>query len=172
MSANFPMKITPLGGSNPEIIRGLESQEIAWPTAFVYWARYRILFGAGDWTQDAATSQALDLNATYPRQQIPLDVRRVPGTFGRLVTPVSGGSITAFTIQIGDAGDPNGILTAVSVFGGVPRLLESTPAAAENEARQESAYVPLATLTSTTDDIVAADAGEIVVFIPYRKLPQ
>jgi hypothetical protein len=166
----YPIKITPRGSSNREAIAGLKTGRIPYPIGWVHWFRQRVRFGASvDFTQAAATSQEIDLHAAYPHNLFPANVQRLPGTFLRVPTPLSGASISAVTIEVGDSGDPNGIFLATSVFTGAPAILASTPNAAENAARTELSFIPTITVR-TTGANVSALVGEVTVFIPWRVL--
>lgn len=88
------------------------------------------------------------------------------GPYLRLVTPFSGGSVSAVTIEFGDA-DLDGLLTASNVFTGVSPGIIRTTSAAEFAPRPETGYVPSATLRTTDDDIADLTAGECEIVIPY-----
>lgn len=165
----FPIKITSRGGSNREVMEALKTGRLAYPPGFLYWHRVRLRFAVGDFSPAAATSQEIDLNVTYPNVPFPADVVRCAGTFCRVVTPISGASISAGTIQIGDTADPNGLQTAVDIFTAAG-VLHSTPAAAENARRGETAFAPTATITLTGGDVDEIEAGEVIIYIPWRKL--
>lgn len=131
----------------------------------------------GDFTGAAATSQALNLftglTATAlarPGQSgdFPANawINTAMGPYIRRITDFSGGSSTAVSVQLGDAGDPNGLLTTTSVFTGVGAGISWTPAAAEYARRPEDAYAPILTITSDVN-IAALTAGELEVVIPY-----
>lgn len=165
---DFPINIQPRGRSNPMIIRDLKSGRIGYPVGFTYHARFRVRFGVGDFTPLAATSQELDLNTIYPAQAFPTNVHRMPGTFLRVETAPTGGGVGSASAEVGDTGDPNGLLTATSIL--TVGLKNSTPAAAENVGRVEAAFLP--TLTVTFDvNVDTITGGVVLVFVPYKVLP-
>lgn len=123
----------------------------------------------GDVALTAATSQEVDLNVAFPASTFPTNVR-MNGCYIKRITDFSGGGITALTVQVGDTADPNGLLTATSVFTGVGAGFTETTAAAEFAQRIETAFVPTLTLTSTTDDLDALVAGRLKVVIPFQLL--
>ena len=116
----------------------------------------------------AATTQAVTL-AGFPADAFPLEVQVSVNEF------FTGGAITAVTLQIGDAGDPNGLMAALNVFAvtgtddfsvgtdGVEAEYGSTGPA------RESAYAPEALFTSTTDDVDAATAGRVHIRLYYKQ---
>lgn len=169
--ALFPIPIQPRGASNRSVLEGLKSRRISYPVGFRFWARFRVRFANDEFTPDADTDQELALNTLYPYDAFPESVRRLPGTFIRLQTPISGTGITAATLEVGDTGDTDGLFTATSAFGGVARVLDSTPAAAENAPAFESAFLPTLRVRTTGGNVAAIEAGEAIVCIPFRKLP-
>lgn len=169
-NSTFPIIIQPRGASNAAVIRGWETGELPFPPGMLFWWRQVVRFAASEFTPAAATSQEIDLNVTYPTKPFPANVTRMPGAFIRVKTPISGGVISAATAELGDTGDPNGILTASNVFTGAAELVPSTPAAAENIARFEAAYAPTLTIRLTGANMTAITAGRLVVCIPFRVL--
>ena len=120
----------------------------------------------------AATAQAIDLNVAFPALQFPLNVQ-CGEAYIRRTTDFAGGSITAMTAQVGDAGDPNGLVTAVDVFTGAAATAShsGTVAAAEYAMHVELAFVPLLTLSTTGDDLDQLEPGaRFTVCIPIRPL--
>lgn len=117
----------------------------------------------------ASLTQEVDLNVAFPQNTFPTNVQRLE-SYIRRVTDFSGGTISALTAQVGDTGDPNGLLTATSVFTGVGAGYTETPAAAEFTQRLETAFVPTLLLTSTTANLDQLEAGELWVCIPIRLL--
>jgi hypothetical protein len=116
----------------------------------------------------AATTEALDI--AFPANAYPLYAGLAIGAY------FTGGSVTAVTAQLGDAGDPNGILAALNVFdttslatwtgtGGVEVEYGSTGPAADGE----SAYAPQILFTSTTDNVVNLTAGFLSGRIFYKR---
>lgn len=167
-NSTFPVKITPRGTSNRQVIDKIKRGEIAYPIGWVFWHRFE--FNYDDTALDADTAQEIDLNVLYPNNAFPANVQRLPGTFCRVPTDFAGGTINAITAEVGDTADPNGIFTATSIFTGAASILASTPAAAENAARTETAYAPTLTLTSTAGNLDTLTAGQLIILIPWRVL--
>lgn len=124
----------------------------------------------GQFTGDGDTDQTLDLHAYDPYNLFPADVWLEPGHSIVPVTAFAGGAISAFTAEVGDAGDTDGLVTASSVFTGVtlndPIV---TPSAAQYALRYEANYVPVLRMLSTDGNISAATAGELEVRIRWFK---
>lgn len=122
----------------------------------------------GDFTGAGATSQEIDLDAEYPNNPFVNGVWLEPGAHFVLLTEFAGGAVSACTAELGDTGDPNGLITASNVFTGattgVPIV---TPAAAEYALRYESGYLPVVTLRTTTANVSALTAGKLLVRIPF-----
>jgi hypothetical protein len=166
-NSQYCIKITPRGSSNREAIAKLKNGTLAYPIGWVHW--HRVEFRYNDLALNAATSQEIDLNVLYPAKAFPANVQRLPGAFIRVKTPISGGSINSATAALGDTGDPDGIFTATGVFTGVAEVSPSTPGAAENAARTETAYAPTLTLVAS-HNLSTATAGFLVILIPWRVL--
>lgn len=167
----FPVKITDRGASNREVIEALKTGRIGYAPGSLYWYKQRIRFAAGEFTPAAATSQELDLGTLYPARAIPSDVHRVAGMFFRVEVPISGTGITAATVEGGDfGGTTDNYFTATSCFGGSARILHSTPAAAGNPAAGAAALAPGVTIRLTGANMTAISAGQLVAYIPFRKL--
>jgi hypothetical protein len=130
----------------------------------------------GDFTAAGATSQALNLftgltTAALSRAgqsgDFPANVElNVLPPYLRLVTPFAGGLVSACTIELGDAGDPNGLVEARNVFTGATTGI-IYGAGAEAAVRLESAYTPTITIRTTSADVSALTAGEIEIVIRY-----
>lgn len=167
-NSQYPIKITPRGSSNREAIVKLKNGTLSYPIGWVHWHRFEFSFD--DTTLDGDTAQEIDLNVLYPANAFPANVQRLPGTFLRVKTAFAGGTINAITAAIGDTGDPDGILTASSIFTGVAEIRPSTPSAAENTARTETAYAPTLSLASTAGNLSTLTAGNLIILIPWRVL--
>lgn len=117
----------------------------------------------------AALSQEIDLNVAFPQNTFPTNVL-MDGCYIVRVTDFAGGTISAYSAEVGDTGDPNGLLTSTSVFTGVGAGYTETPAAAQFAKRLETAFVPTLTLTSVTANLDATTAGQLKVVIPIQPL--
>lgn len=114
----------------------------------------------------AGTAQEIALHTLWPRLLFPANVTIMRGASVRVRVNTAG--LTTCTIQLGDAGDPNGLVTASNLHTGTADRRIITPAAAEYEEHFEAAFEPTITLTSTVDDLDAATAGQFDVRIPFR----
>ena len=120
-------------------------------------------------TLPAATTGAFNLNTLFPNDAFPVNcVRGTPLLY--VETPGSGGAITALTAALGDAGDPNGLMTSQDVFTGVSGGVIDTTGA-EFEDAPEAAFVPQLTLDSTDGNLDAITAGVLHAVIGYRLFP-
>lgn len=139
-----------------------------------YWRRnVRI----GDFTAAASTSDEIDLFADITAAALgrlgqsgdfPANVWiNVAPPYIRRITAFAGGAVSACTAEVGDTGDPNGLVTATNVFTGASAGIVTTPSAAEYGARFEAAYAPTITLRTTTANVSVLTAGELEVVIPY-----
>jgi hypothetical protein len=169
-NSEFPVKIQPRGASNPLVIDAMKACTIAYPPGTLFWYRQEVRFAQSEFTPAAATSQEIDLNVTYADgRRFISNVQRLAGSFMRVLVPIRGTLITAATGELGDNGDPSGIFTASDIYTAAG-LLPSTPAAAENTARPETAYAPTFTVRLTGANVTAVTQGHVVCFIPFRVL--
>lgn len=167
----YPVKITRRGSSNGRVLNALRSGRIGYTIAFRHYFERRVRFGVNDFTPAAATSQTINLHEIAGGLPFPENVRRLPGTFAYVPTGLVGTSVTVANIEIGDAEDPNGLLTASSVLPAAEGYVASTLSAAENATRREAAFVP--TLRVVLDqNMTALTGGEIWVYIPWEPIPQ
>jgi len=92
----------------------------------------------------------------------------------KVETDFSGGSVSAATVTVGDAGSANELLTSTNVFTGVQNTawIQTTGAALNGKFQREAAYSPILTITTTTDNAVNLDAGSLLVRIYYVLLPE
>lgn len=169
---DFPIKLGSRNGGNSRVMRGLSNGVIRDAFAGSWWWIQNVK--RGDFALAAATSQAITLATTYPRNPFPTNVdRSTPCIY--VATPLSGGAISAATIEMGDAGDPDGLVTATSCFTGVsgflpPNLTGSNPTAAEYADRVELAMSPSFTLRSTGANLSAATAFNFWLMIKFSPL--
>jgi hypothetical protein len=110
--------------------------------------------------------QALDLNATFTTNTFPTNVI-VIGGYGRLFEVFAGGTISACTVELGDAGNDNEIITATDVFTGASLARQL----GLNINTQEAAYTPLLTMTATAGNLSTTESGIYGVYILYIDLP-
>lgn len=120
----------------------------------------------------AGVSQALDINATFTGNDFPPGVFICPGAYLDLVQVFAGGLIATATMILGDAGDPDALVTVSNVFTGATLGPIVTPAAAEYpDSNYESQFVPLLTLVTTTGNVNTATSGIVDIYIPYNIRP-
>jgi hypothetical protein len=117
---------------------------------------------------DADTSEALDLNATFTSNAFPANVI-ILAAWLQLYDEFAGPSHTAVTLQLGDAGDPNGLIDATNVWtgAGLGRKVGLTT----EVMTQELAYVPLLQIDTTADDVADLTSGDVGVFVLLIEIP-
>ena len=167
-NSNFPLKTGSANGGNAALINALRSGGVirnAWMPIFLY----SQLVSYSDFS-DSDTSEELDLNATFTSNLFPANVVR-RAAYIYVAEDFAGGSVSAATVELGDTGDPNGLLTSTNVFTGATNNWVGTPAAAEAEQRVELAFAPTLTLTTTDGNIDTLTAGKVLVCIEYSPLP-
>lgn len=174
-NSTFPVRIGARNGSNPGVIRTLKSNRIphAFCGPFVWYVKFDILLAG---TLDADGVQEFDLhtyitsNPSAPGSGcfFPANVTR-KSTMIYVTEVFAGGANTACTLEFGDAGDPNGLHTAVDVWtGSATGYRANTTAAAEYAPRFEAAFIPSLTLRTTTGNINALTTGEAWLGIKFE----
>lgn len=166
-NATFSIPLGRNGSSNARVLNALRSGRIPYAASWPYWHVFTVL--AGDFTGEADGDQLLDLNTLYPLNAFPANVKRL-GTYVLIGEGISGGSISDADIEVGDAADPNGLLTVTPAFTGNEGLF-ATPAAAEYAPRIEPAFAPTLRVLTTGGNTNAITAMEINVVIRFAPLP-
>jgi len=118
----------------------------------------------------AGTSQVLtlsDLNTGKGESAIPAN-SKIVNCWINLLEVFAGGTVSACTVKLGDAGSDNELITNVSVFTGA--ALGIKPMTGSYSAKFEAGYVPIATFTSTTDNVVNLSTGLLEVIIQYETI--
>ena len=115
---------------------------------------------------DAATSQAVAITG-FPTNSIPV--------YGKIYinTVLAGGSISAATAELGDAGASTGLMTAEDVFTGATTGALAGTAGTEagfGTAVLEAAYSPICTVRTTTDDVDQATTCDFDAYIYYMGI--
>lgn len=160
---NFPIKLGSQNGGNSRIMRGLSNGIIKDAFGGTWWWVQQL--DAGDFTGDADGAQVLTFSTLFPNNPFPTNVvRKQPLVYVR--TPASGGTLSAVTIEFGDVGDPNGLLTSTSVFTGASGFLQTT-GAAEFAPRFESAFSPTVDIATTDDNVADISAMSLVFMIAF-----
>jgi hypothetical protein len=177
----------PLGkGGGSLLLNALQSNSIggsALSPRMGFYLPYKLkIDGSGYWDDlrtvalEGDGSQIIDLSATFPHRAFPTNVwvRRV---YTHLITAFSGGTVSAATLSLGDTGNDDEWADLVDVFtgAGTVRVFDTADADAVFAAAQdpvaESAYVPLATLATTGDNVNDLTAGELdIVYEIYPLL--
>lgn len=115
----------------------------------------------------AATSDTVAFaSPIFPTNAIPYKASM------QLTEVFAGGSISAATMQLGDAGDADALIAAGDVFTGSSLLAAETHgsgAESLGSAVMEAAYAPILTLTLTGDNCDALTTGELMATIYYMK---
>lgn len=143
-------------------IQELSAVEMA-RTGFTH--RANISYANGDFTA-AATTQTYTL-ATLAAGHI------VQNFAHRLITALSGGSVSAAVVLGGKTGTTNAYLTSTDVFTGSTVLAKAGDGASFNQAGGEAfvgASALILTLTTTTANVSTLTAGEIVVYFSLIQL--
>lgn len=117
---------------------------------------------------DADTSQAVSIQADDAGNNFPANARPI-SAHTLVKRAIGGASISALTVQIGDAADPDEMLTATDLFGDALNSWTDAPGVA-TAWRLESGYVPTAQYDSTGAN-VSAVTGEVIHVITYYKMP-
>ena len=164
---NFPIRLSGRHAA-PETMRAMFSGLIQ--HAFIPKLWWRQIVDVSDFAGVGATTQELDLNVLFPNNSFPMNVDLDEGTHVRnLVLPVGTG-ISAVTIEVGDTGDPDGLVTASNVLGSgaaAGDLLQTT-GAAQYARRPETAFVPTLTINTTGGNVNAQTAFRVQVCIPWN----
>lgn len=125
---------------------------------------FKVTIDTSDLT-DAATSQAVSLGTDDAGNSFPANAR-VIGATCHVLTAFAGGSVSALTMQVGDAADPNELLVATDMTA---TGFTDAPGVYTPWTLEATAYAGLATFTSTDDNLDALTAGKVEVYIHYFK---
>ena len=180
-NSTVPLRLRPFDKrSAADIEHKLSSNWSPWP--HMRWHFWRRVVTFGDFTAAAAVTQEIDLHddvtaAHLARSgqagQFPANVDIMRGTYIRTITDWAGGAATSATVEVGDTGDPNGLVTSTSVFTGVGAGIVRTSAAAEYDTHDEAAFIPTLTITSDVNiNTLTAGSLEIVIPFMFRLIPQ
>lgn len=117
---------------------------------------------------DADTSQAVSIatdddGVAFPANARPISAHTI------VARPIGGALISALTVQIGDAGDPDEMLVATDLFGDAINSFTDAPGTATAWRLEGTAYVPTAQYDSTGAN-VSVVTGTVVHVIAYWKL--
>lgn len=96
----------------------------------------------------------------------------------KLTNAFAGGSLSACTLQVGNEGDANAYILAQSVFTGGASGNQGFATAQLGVARVEATANPfidyatsvIATFTPTGDNLENATAGDVTVYVKYRRI--
>ncbi len=171
-NARYPIVLGKRGTSNAHVIAAIRSGRIGYTWAGRHLHVVRVRFGRNDFTAAGATAQSIDLNSIAGFPPFPQNtVRRLAGTYAWVETGIAGTGITVANITIGDAGDPDGLLTSSSALPAAAGLVRATPGAAENAPREETAFAPVLRVSLTGGNMTAITEGEIWTVIPFMPIP-
>ena len=113
----------------------------------------------------AATTETEAFDSQIPARSLVL------GCFIDVTTLFSGGSVSACTVKIGDAGDDDRLLTASDVFTGAATGVRIASGAGLTGVASPHFYKTATTInaifTSTTDNVVNLSAGDLTAEIWY-----
>lgn len=119
---------------------------------------------------DADTSQTLTLSTLavgLGESAIPANARPMFAWLN-IIVPFSGGGNTEVTVALGDAGDIDELISAVSVFTGASGIKPKT--GTYTLGTFETAYAPIATFTTTTGTCAGLTAGVLEIVIQYESI--
>lgn len=138
-----------------------------------------VAYGCIEVRLDFSDLSAAATSATYAIQNFPATAYPLQVLYN-LETYFTGGSATAATIEVGDAANDDELLEALNVFdtttkaawaAGVPgNAAEFTATGSDPGPQLESAYAPLVSLKTTTDDTENLTAGAIFLQVHYRRM--
>jgi hypothetical protein len=117
---------------------------------------------------DSDTSEAVDISTDDDGNDFPANAL-VKTAFHELVEVVAGGTISACTIEVGDAGTTDELIGATDVFTGAT-LGSTFTNSVDFETFEKTAYSPIATLAFTGGNSDTAESGQIKVHILYFDL--
>mgnify|MGYP001069743208 CR=1 FL=1 len=112
----------------------------------------------------AATTQTLNVGSLPANAQ-------VRGVDIRVAAAFSGGSVSALSVDIGDAGDADAIVDGANVFAATDGQAASLPAGIAPNKRFDAATTITALFTATDDNLVDLTAGACTIRVLYDVLP-
>lgn len=146
------------GLEESKTFRGMHIQFAAWEV------RYSDLSGI------AATAGNVTLSATHGFT-FPANVLiGVAPTIIYVDTPFTGGSISAITAEVGDSGDTDELLAAVSVFSGTGWKAAVQGVKVGAVERFEASYAPVVRFSATGANLSATTAGKLRLMVPYIQV--
>ena len=179
--------------ANRKTLIALENQTGAWGDsggrnagkriwAPPYWHVFKCDFGAdagelGAVSLASATTDEIDLNTAFPDHAFPEHVL-IHKCILRVVEDISGGTVAACTMSVGDTDNADEWVDAENVFTGATNDQRDDFAdadavrAAGGEAPYEAAYAPTLTVDSTTGDVDEITAGEVWVMFLCTDTPE
>ncbi len=125
-----------------------------------------------DLTESDSASDVLSFNALalgHGESPVPANARPM-FAWVNIIEPFSGGDAASCTVELGDAGDDDELIEAVSVFTGASGMLPKT--GSYTLGTFEAAYDPIITMTVTGSGATldALEAGAIEVCIQYEAI--
>lgn len=120
---------------------------------------------------DADGSSAVNLHTAFPDNLFPKNVVVLwAGMY--LQTDISGGTISAATVDFGDAGVGDGLIDGTDVFTGAANAWSDDSDEPEEDAHLETAFVPQLTIATTGGNTNTITAGKLELFIMFVPLPE
>jgi hypothetical protein len=121
----------------------------------------------------AATSEVITfaeaiVNHPTGAEAVPTNAR-VMFAWINLLEEFAGGSVSAITMDLGDAGNDDELVAAEDVFTGASTGVK-TGAGAYTLGTFEAAYTPILTFEATDDNVVNLTAGAVEVCIAYQAV--
>lgn len=121
--------------------------------------RFVLTVDTDDFTT-AGTSQAVDVSAGFPANAYVLSGHV------ELLETLSGGAVSAATVQLGDTADPDELLTSTNVFTGQALGRKWSPGAF-TFGTLESGYSPELLVSTTDGNVDDLTTGVVKVIIDY-----
>jgi hypothetical protein len=94
---------------------------------------------------------------------------RIVDCWINLRTAFSGGTVDSCVIDVGDAADPDELLSAIDIFTGASSGITVKDGVYALDTF-ESGYTPLVAVTTTTGNVVALSAGSAEIVIEYEAI--
>lgn len=148
--ADFPEKLGQRNGGNARIIRGLCNGVFKDSFCGDWW--WVVNLKHSTTTLEADTSQVFTLNTLFSGNPFPTNVVRKQGLI-YVEDAVEGGSISAATAILGDAGNDDALIEAATGSVFTAGVYNQSTAAAEFAPRFEAAFSPIVTLATTGDNV-------------------
>ena len=113
----------------------------------------------------AAVTEAVDIATDDDGASFPANARVIAATMD-VIEAFTGGTVSAFTVQLGNTADPDQLLLATSAFTATGYTDDP---GVFNPFTNQAAYAPEALCTATGDDVDQLATGRAVLRLFYFK---